>query len=252
MQWQLPSAERWPKSRKATYWLSCPGSPKSSGQPNGLRGCLPKSIACTAVSNPQNSAQPFVKVTNRKVILATSIAETSLTIDGVHIVIDSGLTRRARYDRAAGSTRLVTERASQAAVTQRAGRAARQGPGVAYRLVGRSRDCRHAAIRPARDIGGRSVASCCSTARCGASAIRRRCTGSTLLQKRRSTKRAYAIGRTGAIDADGRPTDHGHAIARLPLPPRLAHMLVAGSAKGVRRVRGGGRHALVRTRTWRQ
>ena len=70
----------------------------------------------------------------RKVILATSIAETSLTIDGVRIVVDSGLARRPRYDRAAGVTRLVTERASQASATQRAGRAARQRPGVAYRL----------------------------------------------------------------------------------------------------------------------
>src|SRR3546814_910387 len=70
----------------------------------------------------------------RKVILATSIAETSLTIDGVRIVIDSGLARRPRYDRAAGLTRLVTEKASQAAAAQRAGRAARQAPGVAYRL----------------------------------------------------------------------------------------------------------------------
>ncbi|WP_156444312.1 DEAD/DEAH box helicase, partial [Blastomonas sp. CCH8-A3] len=70
----------------------------------------------------------------RKVILATSIAETSLTIDGVRIVVDSGLARRARYDALAATTRLVTERASQAAATQRAGRAARQGPGVAYRL----------------------------------------------------------------------------------------------------------------------
>ena len=62
---------------------------------------------------------------DRKIVLATSIAETSLTLDGVRIVVDSGLARRPRYDRAAGMTRLVTERASQAAVTQRAGRAAR-------------------------------------------------------------------------------------------------------------------------------
>jgi ATP-dependent helicase HrpB len=67
-------------------------------------------------------------------VLATSIAETSLTLDGVRVVIDSGLARRPRYDRAAGLTRLVTERASQAAVIQRAGRAARQGPGRVYRL----------------------------------------------------------------------------------------------------------------------
>nr|WP_233281401.1 helicase-related protein [Sphingomonas changnyeongensis] len=63
----------------------------------------------------------------RKLVLATSIAETSLTLDGVRVVIDSGLARRPRYDRAAGVTRLVTERASQAAIGQARGRAARQG-----------------------------------------------------------------------------------------------------------------------------
>ncbi len=70
----------------------------------------------------------------RKLVLATAIAETSLTLDGVRIVVDSGLARRARYDRAAGVTRLSTERVSQAAATQRAGRAGRQAPGVVYRL----------------------------------------------------------------------------------------------------------------------
>ncbi len=70
----------------------------------------------------------------RRIVLATSIAETSLTLDGVSVVVDSGLSRRAEFDRGAGTTHLVTARASQAAAAQRAGRAARQGPGVAYRL----------------------------------------------------------------------------------------------------------------------
>ena len=70
----------------------------------------------------------------RRIVLATAIAETSLTLDGVSIVVDAGLSRRAEFDRAAGVTRLVTRRASRAAADQRAGRAARQGPGVAYRL----------------------------------------------------------------------------------------------------------------------
>jgi len=70
----------------------------------------------------------------RRIVLATSIAETSLTLDGVSVVVDSGLSRRAEFDRAAGTTHLVTQRASQASAAQRAGRAARQGPGVAYRL----------------------------------------------------------------------------------------------------------------------
>ncbi|MDJ0977152.1 MAG: ATP-dependent helicase HrpB [Erythrobacter sp.] len=70
----------------------------------------------------------------RRVVLATSIAETSITLDGVSHVVDSGLARYAEFDRAAGTTQLVTRRASQAAAAQRAGRAARQGPGVVYRL----------------------------------------------------------------------------------------------------------------------
>ena len=70
----------------------------------------------------------------RRIVLATAIAETSLTLDGVSIVVDCGLARMAEHDRAAGTTHLVTRRASQAAATQRAGRAARQGPGTAYRL----------------------------------------------------------------------------------------------------------------------
>lgn len=70
----------------------------------------------------------------RRIVLATAIAETSLTLDGVSVVVDSGLARHAEFDKAAGTTHLVTRRASQAAAAQRAGRAARQGPGVAYRL----------------------------------------------------------------------------------------------------------------------
>jgi ATP-dependent helicase HrpB len=70
----------------------------------------------------------------RRIVLATAIAETSITLEGVSIVVDAGLSRRAEYDLAAGVTHLVTRRASQAAAAQRAGRAARQGPGVAYRL----------------------------------------------------------------------------------------------------------------------
>lgn len=70
----------------------------------------------------------------RRIVLATAIAETSLTLDGVSVVVDAGLSRRAEFDRAAGVTRLVTRRASRAAAHQRAGRAARQGAGVAYRL----------------------------------------------------------------------------------------------------------------------
>ena len=85
----------------------------------------------------------------RKLVLASAIAETSLTLDDVRIVVDSGLARRPRYDRGAGLTRLVTERASRAAVTQRAGRAARQAPGHRHPPVGRGGD-RHRCRRRTR------------------------------------------------------------------------------------------------------
>ena len=179
----------------------------------------------------QRSAIAAAPPGRRKVVLATSIAETSLTLDGVRIVVDSGLARRPRYDRSAGITRLVTERASRAAVTQRAGRAGRQGPGTVYRLweeaatVGLPRfdppeimeadlsalllDC---ALWGVRDPG--ELRWLDPPAAAAVDEARRR-----LLS-------------LGALGEDGRPTAHGKAIAALPLPPRLAHMLIEAQARG--------------------
>lgn len=138
--------------------------------------------------DPAEQRAAIRKGKKRKVILATSIAETSLTIDGVRIVVDSGLARRARYDRAAGSTRLVTERASQAAVTQHAGRAARQGPGVAYRLW---EEAATAGLPPLirQRYWKQTCRRFCSIARCGGWAIQRCSTGLTRRPRLRSMKR---------------------------------------------------------------
>jgi len=168
----------------------------------------------------------------RKIVLATSIAETSLTLDGIRVVVDSGLARRPRYDRAAGMTRLVTERASQASVTQRAGRAARQGPGVAYRLweeaatAGLPRfdppeileadlsalvlDCALWGVRDPRDLNWLDPPP-----EAAVSEARKR------------------LGTLDALDEAGRPTAHGKAISGLPLPPRLGHMLVRAAEHGM-------------------
>ena len=125
----------------------------------------------------------------RKLVLATSIAETSLTLDGVRIVVDSGLARRPRYDRAAGLTRLTTERASQAAVTQRAGRAGRQGPGKVYRLWAEAATQSLPRFDPPKS-SRRTFPRSCSIARSGASPIRARSNGSIRHRPPRSTKRA--------------------------------------------------------------
>ena len=181
--------------------------------------------------DPAEQRAAIRKGAHRKVILATSIAETSLTIDGVRIVVDSGLARRARYDRAAGSTRLVTERASQAAVTQRAGRAARQGPGVAYRLWEEAATAGLPPFDPPEVLEADLSPLLLDCALWGVS------DPGSLQWLDPPSKAAIDEARTrliylGAIDGSGRPTEHGHTIARLPLPPRLAHMLVAAAELG--------------------
>ncbi|EZP54588.1 ATP-dependent helicase HrpB [Sphingomonas sp. RIT328] len=171
----------------------------------------------------------------RKLVLATSIAETSLTLDGIRIVVDSGLARRPRYDRAAGMTRLVTERASQAAVTQRAGRAARLGPGVAYRLWEEAGTGGLPRFDPPEileaDLSGLVLAA----ALWGVNDPR----DLAFLDPPPAAAVAEARERLTAleaIDADGRPTAHGRRIATLPMPPRLAHMLLRAGDMGQGRI----------------
>ena len=167
----------------------------------------------------------------RKVVLATSIAETSLTLDGVRIVVDSGLARRPRYDRAAGMTRLVTERVSQAAATQRAGRAGRQARGVAYRLWEEGATAGLPRYDPPEILEADLSALVLDCALWGVAdpgALR-------WLDPPPAAAVSEArvrLARLGAIDGAGRPTTHGRAIAALPLPPRLGHMLVAAAERG--------------------
>lgn len=170
----------------------------------------------------------------RKIVLATSIAETSLTLDGIRIVIDSGLARRPRYDRAAGMTRLVTERASQAAVTQRAGRAARQGPGFAYRLWEAAATAGLPRFDPPEILEADLSALTLDCALWGVPDPRALNWLDPPPEAAVHEARAR-LATLEALDADGRPTPHGKAIARLPLPPRLGHMLVQAGELGLAR-----------------
>jgi ATP-dependent helicase HrpB len=170
----------------------------------------------------------------RKIVLATSIAETSLTLDGIRIVVDSGLARRPRYDRAAGMTRLVTERASQAAATQRAGRAARQGPGVAYRLWEAAATAGLPRFDTPEILEADLSALVLDCALWGVADPREL----RWLDPPPAAAIAEARARLTALEAlddGGRPTPHGRAIARLPLPPRLGHMLVRAGEIGIAR-----------------
>lgn len=181
--------------------------------------------------DPAEQRAAIRKGERRKLILATSIAETSLTIDGVRVVVDCGLARRARYDRAAGVTQLVTERVSQAAATQRAGRAARQGPGVAYRLWEEAATAGLLRFDPPEILEADLSPLLLDCALWGVS------DPGALRWLDPPPRAAIAEARArleslGALDPDGRPTAHGRAIARLPLPPRLAHMLVKAGETG--------------------
>lgn len=167
----------------------------------------------------------------RKIILATNIAETSLTIDGVRIVIDSGLARRARFDKAAGVTRLVTERASLSAATQRAGRAARQGPGIVYRLWEQAGNGGLPPFDPPEILESdltRLLLDCASWGE--ADPARLRWLDAPPIASLNEARKA--LRQLEAIDDAGRTTAHGDALAKLPLPPHLAHMLLTAAKIG--------------------
>ncbi|MEM9085143.1 MAG: ATP-dependent helicase HrpB [Pseudomonadota bacterium] len=168
----------------------------------------------------------------RRIVLATAIAETSLTLDGVSCVIDSGLARFAEFDRAAGTTRLVTRRASQAAAAQRAGRAARQWPGTAYRLW---EEAGHAG-RP--EFAPPEI----ETADLSSLILKLACWGATdptdlpwLDQPPKPSIEAAqsSLQAIGALDHDKRVTPLGKAIASLPMAPHEAAALLFGAQGGV-------------------
>ena len=167
----------------------------------------------------------------RKIVLATSIAETSLTIEGVRVVVDCGLSRVPRFDPSSGLTRLATVRVSRAAADQRRGRAGRVEPGVCWRLWDEAETRALPAFeRPEileADLSGLAL----DLARWGA----RDTSGLAFLdpppQAAFSEARAL-LERLQALDGQGAITAHGRALAGLPLAPRLAHMVVKGAASG--------------------
>lgn len=170
----------------------------------------------------------------RKLVLATSIAETSVTLEDVRIVVDSGLARRPRYDRGAGLTRLVTERASRAAVTQRAGRAARQGPGVVIRLWEEAATSSLPEHDPPEILEADLSSLLLSSLLWGATDPSRLpfLDPPPAVAIEEARKRLTIL---GALNAEGRVTEHGRAIAGLPLEPRLAHMLIDARQRGFAR-----------------
>jgi ATP-dependent helicase HrpB len=167
----------------------------------------------------------------RKVIFATNIAETSLTIDGVRVVVDSGLARRARFDQAAGVTRLVTERASLSAATQRAGRAARQEAGIAYRLWEQAGNGGLPPFDPPEILESDLAPLLLDCARWGENdpVKLRWLDAPPAAAVQQAHKLLMSV---EALDTQGRITAHGATLANLPLPPNLAHMVATAAHSG--------------------
>ncbi len=167
----------------------------------------------------------------RKVVLATSIAETSLTIEGVRVVIDSGLARVPRYEPASGLTRLETVRVSRAAADQRRGRAGRLGPGVCWRLWDEPETRALPPFSTPEILEADLAPLLLDCARFGLVdptrlAVMDPPPAGALTEARR------LLLTLGALDPDGRLTDAGRRLARLPLPPRLAHMVAEAAPRG--------------------
>ncbi|MGY4474637.1 ATP-dependent helicase HrpB [Bradyrhizobium sp. USDA 3364] len=167
----------------------------------------------------------------RKVVLATSIAETSLTIEGVRIVVDSGLARVPRYEPDIALTRLETVRASRAAVDQRRGRAGRIEPGVCYRLWDEPQTASLPAYTAPEILSADLSSLVLDLAQWGVSdpgslAFLDPPPGPALKEAK------SLLGELGALDADGRITEEGKSLRALALPPRLARMIVDSARFG--------------------
>jgi HrpA-like RNA helicase len=193
------------------------GAPPRDVDIRPLYGALPFADQRAAVAPPSAG--------RRKVVLATAIAETSLTIEGVTAVVDAGLARRARFDPRSGMSRLVTERASRAEATQRAGRAGRLAPGRCYRLWTKGEEGAMPAFAPPEIEVADLAPLALDLALWGDPE------GAFLPFLTPPPAGALAEARAllaglGALDAGGRIADHGREIAALPLHPRLAHMLL--------------------------
>jgi ATP-dependent helicase HrpB len=188
-----------------------------------LYGALDKADQDRAIAPPPSG--------RRKLVLATSVAETSLTIEGVRVVIDCGLSRVPRFEPSSGLTRLATVRVSRSSAEQRRGRAGRTEPGVCYRLWDEETTRGLVAHQRPEILEADLTGLALDLARWGA----RSADGLTLLDPPPAGAFAEAravLTRLGALDDQGGLTAHGRRLAGLPLAPRLAHLVAVAADAG--------------------
>ena len=166
----------------------------------------------------------------RRIVLATAIAETSLTLDGVSVVVDSGLSRRAEFDRAAGTTHLITTRSSQAAAAQRAGRAARQSPGTAYRLWEQGGHKGRPEFDPPEIVTVDLAPLVLKVAQWGSDPMELRWLDPP--PEASLTSARQRLEKLGAFDPNGRITEFGAHMAAMPLDAEGAAAVLYGAGAG--------------------
>jgi ATP-dependent RNA helicase HrpB len=204
-----------------------PGEGEIRRAESALAGRLPQDVVVRplfgAMEFKAQRAAIAPATSGRKVVLATAIAETSLTIQDIRVVVDAGQSRRARFDPGSGMSRLVTERVTKAEAEQRRGRAGRVAEGQCYRMWTRGEEGGMLPFPPAEieaaDLAGLAL----ELALWGASPA-----DLPFLTPPGATPWEEAVSllqSLGALDANGRITAHGRALSKQPLHPRLAHML---------------------------
>ena len=213
-----------------------PGMGEQRRTAERLVGSVPPSVDVFVLHgsmplDEQEAALAPAPAGRRKVVLSTSVAETSLTVEGVRVVVDAGWSRIPRYDAVAGLTRLHTVRVSRASADQRRGRAGRTAPGVCYRLWDVHEE--HGFLAASRpeiiDADLSSLALELADAGIADPAQLRWLDAprpGPFLQARQ------LLAQLGALDAQGRITPHGKRMAALPLQPRLAHLVLTAQTRG--------------------
>ena len=200
-----------------------------------LQGRLPSGVVVTPLhgsmdGDAQDRALQPDRQQRRKVVISTPIAETSVTIDGVRVVIDTGRRRRPEHDIGRGMSQLRTVTASQAATDQRRGRAGRQGPGVCIRLWPEADQHRRRRDEPPEILTSDLTSLALDIAAWGAVEAAE----IPWVDEPPATSLAAARGvltRLGALDDERRLTDHGRRMAGIGTEPRLAHLLLVGQAR---------------------
>jgi len=213
-----------------------PGQAEIARTAERLQNCVPANVDLAPLygqltAEEQDRAIAPAPAGRRKIVLATSIAETSLTIEGIRIVVDSGFRRVPAYDPATGLTTLETRRVSRAGADQRRGRAGRIAPGIAWRLWNEGQTGALEAFDTPEILAADLAGLALDLANWGVT------DPAALRFLDPPPKPAWAeagalLRQLDALDAAGRITPEGRALAKLPLHPRLAHMIHRADDKG--------------------